>query len=286
MKAFVSPIPVTLSKAMHRVAYALAQYAPRGTSFTPEPREADIQFIHAIGLDCVNAIYAPKYVIIQYCLNTSDGDFSAWKPLWDKAELVWSYYPIPGGLLTPLGVDQEFVNAPYYMYPRDIGVMTSGYVSGPGAEAIEEVAIAAEDNKLTVKHLGPSHPQGMARRKSVYWSHIFNIEDYELARYYCRSRWVSGLRHVEGFELPILEGLVCGARPIVFDRPDMRRWYDGHAVFIPECSGKELIRILRGVFNNMPVSVSEEERTEIIQKFSWKPIIESVWQHATMGVGA
>ncbi|HWI70162.1 MAG TPA: hypothetical protein VNS88_17650, partial [Nitrospiraceae bacterium] len=76
----------------------------------------------------------------------------------------------------------------------------------------------------------------------------------------------------------VLEGLMCGARPIVFDRPDMRQWYEGHAVFIPECSGPDLTQELIEVMSHEPDPVMSIEREIILERFSWKPIVRGFWE--------
>ena len=177
----------------------------------------------------------------------------------------------------PLGVDSAVfrqVNG----YRRTIGVITSGYVSHPSAEAIEEVADAALICKLAVFHLGPRNVEGMAPRKEASWTASLGITDSDLASLYSHAQWVSGLRHVEGFELPVLEGLLCGARPIVFDRPEMRKWYEGHAVFVKESHGEELIKSLVTILSKPPQPVTLFERNFVAKKFQWSRIANGFWE--------
>lgn len=284
MKVFLEPTCVPCSRAMHRVAAALRRHAPPNVEVVRRRAAADLQVLHAIG----PLLPAPDkpYAIIQYCLTTAEGwDEREWRHAWTEARLVWSYYDLadrmPSGArfyFAPLGVDAVFAAGPRRTgNGRDVGVVTSGYVSGAGAEAIEEVAEAARRLGLRVFHLGPKRPEGMAERMEKTWVSGEDIEDEELALWYSRARWVSGLRHGEGYELPVIEGLACGARPIVFDRPDMRRWYDGLATLVPECSGGALVEALVEVLAQGPLLVAEWEREEVVRTFDWRVIAEGFW---------
>lgn len=283
LKVYVTP-PAHLSKAMFRVARALARHVPDNVTVVRDPKTADLHVLHVIAADAIPYVAERpnlEYAVVQYCYQTAGvGD---WNSLWERARTVWSYYDLNSIISegvdfyhAPLGIDAAFLEVETPSPSRDIGAMTSGYVTGPGAEAIEEVAIAAFRSGLSVVHLGPD-PVGMSRPIGD-WRNVHEISDSQLATFYRSTRWVSGLRHVEGFELPVVEGLACGARPIVFDREDMRFWYDGHAVFVPECHGEELVDHLTNVMNEQPSPVSVQERAEVLQRFDWEPIVRGFWE--------
>lgn len=293
LKVYVKP-PVHLSQAMTRVANALERYAPSNVEIVTTPQYADFFVLHVIGSDAIPYVAERpnmKYAAIQYCYKTAgEGDWSA---LWRRAKAVWSYYDLDSLLLpehehfefyhAPLGLDDAFVadsNLTINPSTREIGVMTSGYVSGPGAEAIEEFNEAAGRLDLSVVHLGPE-PTGLTQRPCGKWRNAHGISDNQLALLYRSTKWVSGLRYIEGFELPALEGLACGARPIVFDRPEMRHWYGEHAVFVPECNGEDLVKHLLRVLSDEPKSVSNDERDDVIRTFDWERIVKGFWERAT-----
>ncbi len=285
MKVFLQPTGL-YSHAMLRVAAALERYAPDPIEVTRNADQADFRVIHAIGPGLFHGVDENQpHAIIQYCLESAGYDALRWSLIWQRAQLVWSYYdlvPRGGGQLfefyhAPLGVDDAFVRATPNGQKRPIGAMSSGYVSGPSAEAIEEVALAAHAVGIPVVHLGPQSVEGMKARPAN-WSAVIGISDVELADLYLHTEWVSGLRHVEGFELPALEGLMCGARPFVFDRPDMHQWYDEHAVFVPECCGEPLIAELTELFRHKPVGVSDAERAKIADTFNWERIATGFWE--------
>jgi hypothetical protein len=278
-RVFLEPTGL-YSRAMVRVALALEQHAPRSVEIVRDIEDSDLHVLHVIGA-LPDGMVTPNSIIIQYCLQTTGVLLEQWRPLWERARMVWSYFDLgdnaPRFYHAPLGVDRSFINGHHDMPVRDIHVMTSGYVSSAGGEAIEEVAIAADKVGLRVLHLGPSHVDGM-RVTPPRWSSVLGVSDVELAALYRQTEWVSGLRHVEGFELPVLEGLCCGARPIVFDRPDMTQWYEGHAAFIPECDGEELVEELVEVLRHHPVPVSASERAEVARKFDWGVIARGFWE--------
>ena len=279
MKVFLRPTGLS-SPAMVRVARALAVHAPDGIEIVGERTDADLVVTHVI---CPTPLPDKPEIVIQYCLDTARGE-AQWVERWQRARMVWSYYDLRNVMANyganfyyaPLGVDAAFTE-PYVEDERDIPVMTSGYTTGPGAEAIEEMALAADAVGLRVLHLGPPVVEGM-RATPPRWSSINGVSDGDLAALYRRTEWVSALRHVEGFEMPAIEGLCCGARPICFDRPDMTQWYEGHAAFIPECEGEELVEVLTEVLRHRPAPVSADERAEVARKFDWGVIARGFWK--------
>lgn len=267
---------------MIRVANALSLHAPKHVTIVDRRDDADLVVTHVIG---PGDVPDQTEVVIQYCLLTAGLDDAAWISRWNSAKLVWSYYDLPSIVgqngfsfyHAPLGVDDAFIGR-VEKAPRDIGILTSGYVAGPSAEAIEEVALASWMLNLSLVHLGPKTIEGMKFQSR--FPTIHDVRDEELASYYRRCNWVSGLRHTEGFELPIVEGLCCGARPIVFDRTDMHQWYAGHAAFVPERTGHELVKDLLEILSEPPEPVEEDERQWAIERFSWKPIVKGFWERA------
>jgi len=289
MKVYLRPEPHNLSNAMYRMADALHRFIPKSMHAVSRAEDADVQIMYVIGHDSVPQFCkAPEYVAFQCCAASIVGNHDAWQPMWQGARAIWSYLQLDTPvdvptLRIPLGVDPAFRNVRLLDDPRDIGIMTSGYTTGPHAEAIDEVALAANRLGMRVLHLGPHNVENMPYRPPK-WHSVRNIPDQELADLYVHSRWVSGLRHVEGFEFPVIEGLACGARPIVFDREDMRHWFDGHAVFIPECHGEELIDRLTDILSEDPEPVLLAERREVLRKFDWKDIVAQCWNQLERSV--
>jgi len=278
MKVFTRPTGL-FSRAMTRVADALERYAPSGVEFTGVPEKADVRVLHVI--DFVKDKPDFDYIVIQYCGYPLRFN-PAWQELWRNAKLIWSYYPLKDALhgnvpfyRAPLGLDAAFVNA-RPTASRDLRIVSSGYTTGSHAEAIEEVAVAVGELNLSMMHLGPSIIENMVEYPPCFRV-TMDITDEQLAELYRRAHYVSGLRHIEGFEMPVIEGLACGARPIVFDRPDMRRWYNDNAVFVPECVGRELIEHLKPILASYPRPVTEDERLGVLDTFNWERIARGFW---------
>lgn len=296
MRVFLKPTGLH-SRAMIRVANALHHYAPTTVRIVERIEDADLVVCHVIGHDSLSAIKAfnKPYAMIQYCLDSSAREVIDWRQDWQDAKLVWSYYNIvarlenenllPDGTAmrfyhAPLGVDMAFLGrilTDYRNEPKRRGILTSGYVSHAASEAIQEVVFAAWMLGIPVTHLGPAQVAGM---DETPLNSILGISDEGLAARYAESQWVSGLRHIEGFELPVIEGLCCGARPIVFDRPDMHQWYTGHAIFVPECSGSELVQHLHEVLGDEPEPVTRDERQWAAERFDWATIAQGFWERA------
>jgi glycosyltransferase involved in cell wall biosynthesis len=104
------------------------------------------------------------------------------------------------------------------------------------------------------------------------------LRDIELAEFWSQCSFVAGLRRIEGFELPALEGLMCGARPIMFDAPHYRRWFGEHAEYVPEVGAEELVDHLTHVMERPVRVVSAAERVEVLRKFNWKDLCERFWE--------
>lgn len=293
LKVYVEPVGLH-SRAMVRVAKALQNYAPAGVRVVSRVSEADLVIAHVISGDALVSgrqfrKQGQRYAAIQYCLTTSSlPNVEDWLEYWANAEVVWSYYDL--GVASalcgfrffhaPLGLDDPF-RAVVSEGRRERLVVTSGYVAGPGAEAIEEVWRAAGLLDMKALHVGPSNVAGMA--KVPGWRAVSNLKDEELASLYRRAEWVSGLRHVEGLELPAAEGLACGARPILFDQPAMRQWYGDAAVYVPEYSGEELVGQLASLLS-VPWPVSGEERKRALDTFDWSRIVPDFWRQVTAAV--
>ena len=95
-------------------------------------------------------------------------------------------------------------------------------------ECKNEILLAAEGLGKKVFQLGSGE-----NTDTITYSN--NADDKTLAKYYSQCEFVSGLRRIEGFELPVIEGLLCGARPICFDIPDYRHWFDKLGFYSGRC---------------------------------------------------
>lgn len=279
MKVYLKP-PKVASPSLVRVTNALTRFKPDNVEITDNKKEADLTIIHVIGRqDQVSEQAVGKYAVIQYALrSTLRPKVHGWLNLWGNAQLVWSYYDLPelcredkviadfDFYHSPLGVDESFerlnVSKRYIVATTGQSYLT---------ESVRECIFAARELGLSVFHLGED-----VKRENVVCK--TGITDYELASVYSQCEFVSGLRRVEGFELPAAEGLVCGARPILFDQPHYRQWYEGLGVFIPEAPRDEVIKSLTDLFKVGPVPISNAEIQEAKRRFNWQSIIKGFWE--------
>lgn len=281
MRVYLSPTGL-YSRAMVRVANALDRHKPKGVSTVADINRSDLAILHVISPDAI--AYAEnlsqrgiKYAAIQYCLGLGHPP-EMWHAMWEGAEVVWSYYDLDqlanyrgnNFYHAPLGVDDVFINHEPCGPVRN-RVITTGYVSGPFAEPIEEAWIAANRAGIEAIHIGPGTIRGMSEYP-VNW-HAVRPSDEDLAELYSTSKWVSGMRHVEGFELPAAEGIVCGCRPIVFDQPTMRHWYRDRVEYVSECSGEQLIDKLYAIFRREIDTLVDRS----VGVFDWKTICDGFW---------
>lgn len=282
MKVFLRPTGLCAgARAMLRVVEALSKYAPSQIQITTDPAQADLTVLHVIGPDAVPPARG-AYAVIQYC-GYADRHNPAYAALWRDAAVVWSYYPLDDAMPeqttfmhAPLGLDDEFRKQARWG-TRNLTIMSSGYTTGPAAEAIEEVALAVDAVGGQMVHIGPKTIEGMTRYPACFQTQ-HGMPDSTLASLYRATQRVSGLRQVEGFELPALEGYVQGARPVVFDRPDTRQWYEGRAEFVPPCHGPELIDRLTHLLRVPPTPVTREEIAKALQDFDWSAIAPAFWE--------
>jgi len=112
--------------------------------------------------------------------------------------------------------------------------------------------------------------------------HMFKewISDEELIKWYLSCKFVSGTRSGSGFELPIIEGAVCGAKPICFDSIYYRKWFNEFALFIPEGEYDiDMTNNVTKIFNNSEnTKMTVNEIKEVRNKFGWQTIATNFWK--------
>jgi hypothetical protein len=105
------------------------------------------------------------------------------------------------------------------------------------------------------------------------------LEDEQLAAIYNECEFTSGLRRIEGFELPAAEGLLCGSRPIMFDKPHYKHWYGDWAYYIPELDREGVLECLKFIFDNEKAKpVTDEEWENAAALFNWPRLVGDFWR--------
>ena len=290
MRVYLTPQP-GLSRAMDRVTKALVANVPPGVKIVPTVEEADLHVIHVIGYpETVETVKTAcdrrqRYAVIQYCLtSTQEPKAATWVPVWYCATAVWSYYDLIAAFPdedmrasagysikfyhAPLGIDTEIFRRPPIADERYF-LGCSGYVAE--SECLEECANAVQSLGGRLAHLGHDLPLvGQVDR-------FFNLHDWQLVRLWASCRYVAGLRRIEGFELPVYEGLACGARPLVFDRPHYRAWLGDHASYVPEVEPALLTPLIANILSE-PRPVTADERQWVKERFDWNTIAKGFWE--------
>lgn len=290
MNVYLQP-PAGLSLGIQRVGQQLARTAPKTVTVVDRQDQADLTILHVIGYPetaqrCHQILNEGRsYAIVQYCLRTTQRPHSGdWLPWWQGARAVWSYYDLAAALEAdvrpyphswrvrfhhaPLGVDADlFQDTP--AVPRRFTALTSGYIAE--TECAGEVAAAVKLQGGRQFHLGPDLGLG------DHVTSLHGFSDIDLAGVYRSCQWVTGLRRIEGFELPAAEGLLCGARAVVFDRPHYRRWFEGLATFIPEDTPAAVTAALANLFSEPARPLTPSERTEAMGRFSWDEVCRGFW---------
>lgn len=272
LRVLAEPYPATVGRCMYRVSDALKKYAPEGVSFTQNPREADLQILQSWCPDCTAFKYVPRYAVIYHAGIFNWENAASQMRLADEAVLVASWLPLtraslaPKFMPMPLGADEEVF---YPMAsPKGYTALTTGYVAE--TEAIWEVYLAARQVGGDVAHVG-----GLGSPGGGFFRYE-NVSDDTMRQLYNSSRFVSALRRGEGYEMPGVEALFCGVRPIIFDRPD-QDWFRPYSITIREGSFDTVYNQLVRVFSDEPEPISPEERAEIVGLLSWEAIARRFW---------
>lgn len=280
-------IPSHLSRGIHRVANALERYAPDWVEIVQDPDEADVQVVHVIGHGSLEGAEKRDIAVIQYCLQTTeDARPEAWLPTWTRARVVWSYYDLFEYMkqrnvpyeeasamkfyYAGLGVDMD-VFQPSMPLRKTYLMGTSGYIAD--TEAVGECYRAVSRLERRLLHLGPAE---LNLGPGV--TYMLGVPDEVLADVWSQCSFIAGLRRIEGFELPAVEGLACGARPVMFDAPHYRRWFGEHAEYVPEVGPDELVEHLVELMSKPVRPVTPAERSLVAQTFDWKTIVTRFWE--------
>lgn len=275
--------------AFYRVIKALYDHPHPHIEAVEDERMADLVVYHVVGRCNHIQRYAAEttaqgkqYAIIQYALRSTRNPSAAdWLSVWKGAKVVWSYYDLPTCIAadglpeqqfnfyhSPLGVDPNI----FYLMELDRKYLLITTGSTYEAECIGECFTAANRVSGRIGHLG----KGWNYQEHVdYYPGLYDIE---LRQLYNRGHYVSALRRKEGFELPAIEGLLCGARPIMFDRPNARQWFDGLVEFIPEQGPEQVTDSLVKIFRQTLRPVTDTEWAETIRRFDWQKIVTGFWE--------
>ncbi len=286
--------PPQPSRGLQRIADALTRYRPEGATVVTDISDADLVILYVIGRQdtIYRQVYSlsahQKYAVIQVCLrSTMRPDTGSWLELWDGAEATWSYYNLNAAVRAdghdvqvrrfyhaPLGADAEI----FQVYPRwKVRPYVRPYVilsSGLSrlSESVRECHLAAQQAGKDSAHLG-------ARLNLPFVNCFSDLPDNVLRTLYNQCQFISGLRRKEGFELPAAEGLLCGARPVLFNSKDYRKWYEPFGEFIEEGTRQEVVDQLVTLFRAGARPVTDDEIARARERFNWETIINGFYRY-------
>lgn len=270
----VNPYFNKASRPIIRIVGNLIRYKPDWVSIVDNDDDADVTLLHINGRVEGNTRRSQKcdyYVAIQYCLKTTKTpNVKDWVHIWNNAAMVWSYYDlgIENQYHSALGVDSSiFYQREFPKRDYKICVVGHGYLF----ESVREIIYATGANNQRMAFVGEMD------RKFDHVDVYTNISDYELSILYSRSEYVSGLRRIEGFELPAAEGACCGAVPVLYDLPCYRDWYDGIGKFIVETNRAGIIQDLIKLLDNKPDNSCIAKEAQY--RFNWETIINGFWEN-------
>ena len=253
----------------------LKRYAPPKYRFVTE--NPDIQIVNITRLSDAKKIRCSKYIVLFHCRGEwSEENIKDYLPIFEGAMFVYSHQDLKKELpnstfkfrLGPWGTDDsKFFEVGLV---RDFKIMNTGMVAS--TEGIEECLKACDEVNGKQVHVGRNF--GF---KSANYINAYGVTEEAMTNLYSRSEFVSGLRRIEGFEKPVIEGLLCGARPICFDRPIYRYWYEGIAEFVPEGDFDTVKNALVEIFKKGPRPVTDAEKSMAIKRFGWKNVACDFW---------
>lgn len=257
--------------AFKKITNAFRKHSPEWVEWVSSPHEADIYIVHVVGEGEKPELdrEVKNKIIVQQCYFTAQLERVDYTKYWERALLTVSFHDLRSYtdkdfrfLRLPWGADETvFVNKK--RTGRFIDIFCTGHV--PQDECLDKVFEAVKRANKKMAHTGRN-----LCYDTKHYRYLDFLPETTLADMLNFSKYISCLRLIEGFEILGIEGLFCGARPIIFDLPTYDL-YRKHAITIS--SKEDVVEQLVEVLNTAPEPVSDEERVELVATFSWKSII-------------
>lgn len=252
--------------AFKRISKAFREYSPDWVEWVNNDKY-DLKLVHVVGGEEIPFLQKDldKTIIIQHCYYTTYYD--KWDQFWKDALLTVSFHNLIDYTTEkfnfyrmPWGADPKIFY--YDGEEKYLDIFVTGHVAE--TESINEIFEAVKRTNKVMVHTGHNFKFG-----SKNYRYLEYMPDYALRKVLANTRYVAGLRKIEGFELSCVEGLFCGAVPIVYDLPTYS-FYEGLAIFINP--NVDVVEQLVHHLSN-PVSLSYEQYKEAVNRFSWQNIM-------------
>ena len=169
-----------------------------------------------------------------------------------------------------MGVDhrkfyKQFDNSGEYM------ILNTGSI--PETEGIYESVIAADNVDANIFHTGPNlQLKNKSYKVASEWLTVPQMQNA-----YQTCKYTSGMRRIEGFEKTVIEGILCGSRPICFDTALYKYWYSNLAEYVKEGTARETAVDLQKIFSGPYRAVTDKEREIALQSFAWVNVAKNYW---------
>jgi len=266
------------SMGIGRIVTQMQKYLPEGNMVAGDPDSTELTVIHVIGrrdhvLNRAKRILSMggQYAICQYVLESSrNPNPEDWREIWDGAKVVFSYYNLPTKNLyhAPLAAD------PNIFYKEE---QQKKYVVGSNGydfknECIGEVQLATWNVGGRGVHVGLNF------NSNPIVDYYTNIPDDKVREIYNSCEHWSALRRKDGFEMIAVEAMLCGIRPIMFDTPNYRQWFNDLVDFIPERGVDETSGNIKHILKHGPRDLSTTEINAVKNIFSWEKTMKGFWE--------
>lgn len=259
--------------AFKRISSALKRFAPSNIIWTSNPDAADIHFIHVVGGGDLPYIKdTSKTVMFQHCYHTACASWIDYPSYWEQCKLVVSFHNLPTytskkfnfyGM--PWGVDGEVFKL-IDVGERNKKLFTTGHVAD--TECIDKLHEACKRINVDMFHTGHNLNLGSSYR------YLNFMDDPAFVRMLNSVQYVGAMRLIEGFEMTAVEGLFCGARPII---PECSTydWYREHAHTIN--TQQDIVEQIVSVISSSPEPINDEEMNLIRKRFDWKNLVPELF---------
>lgn len=259
-------------KAFKRISNALHMYSPNWVEWVDGGE--DISLIHVVGGGEYETLQNnPNRIVVQHCYETAYYDVIDWPSEWEKSILTVAFRDLSlvtnkkfNFCHTPWGAEETlFFNTGV---EKDIDVFTTGHIAS--TENIDNVVGAAIMTGKVVYHTGEDFKYNRAHYKYLPY-----MSDTQYSAILNRAKYISCLREIEGFELAGVEGLFCGAVPIVPNLPTYD-WYSGFAVKV-DMKDNVLLQVA-DIISRDPKTLVNPDMNKAHELFDWKNIVANIFR--------
>lgn len=258
-------------RAFTRISEALHKYSPPFIEWVSS--NEDLTLVHVVGggeVPILNSL--DNYIIFQHCYLTAFPDLINWQDYWYKSALTVAFRDLREYATkefnfchSPWGADEDkfkFTNS-----LKDVDVFVTGHIAS--TEHIDTLYKACQNSGKLMYHTGQNF-----RWSRTNYNFVDYMSDAAFVTLLNRTKYVSCMRTVEGFEMAGVEGLFCGAVPIVPDLPTYS-WYNGFGIYVDMLGDVETQ--LTNILKHKPEELISVDFNKAREVFNWKNIVPNIF---------